>query len=134
MKTLGIGIVGARYGARMHYANFQKLPHGLVEIRGVCSLTMESAESFAQDAEVAFVTTNLDELLDREDIDIIDICTPPATHHEIAIRAAEKGKHIIMEKPLTGYFGEPGDPEPIQGISPLFPVQQKIYNGRPALR
>jgi hypothetical protein len=51
MKTLGIGIVGARYGARMHHANFQKLPHGLVEIRGVCSRTMESAEFFARDAE-----------------------------------------------------------------------------------
>ena len=48
MKTLGIVIVGSRYGARMHYANFQKLPHGLVEIRGVCSQTMESAESFAR--------------------------------------------------------------------------------------
>ena len=113
MKTLGIGLVGARYGARMHHANFQKLPPGLVEIRGVCSRTMESAKAFARDAEVAFTTDNLDALLAREDIDVIDICTPPASHHEIAIRAADAGKHIIMEKPLTGYFGEPGDPEPI---------------------
>lgn len=113
MKTLGIGMVGARYGARMHHANFQKLPGRLVEIRGVCSHTKESAESFAKDTGIAFATTKLEELLERKDIDVIDICTPPATHHEIAIRAAEAGKHIIMEKPLTGYFGEPGDPEPI---------------------
>lgn len=113
MKTLGIGMVGARYGARMHHANFRKLPSGLVEIRGVCSRTMESAMAFAKDAGVAFATDRLDELLAREDIDVIDICTPPASHHEIAIKAAEAGKHIIMEKPLTGYFGEPGDPEPI---------------------
>jgi predicted dehydrogenase len=44
---------------------------------------------------------------------VIDICTPPALHHEFAIRAAVAGKHIIMEKPLTGYFGAPGDPAPI---------------------
>lgn len=113
MKTLGIGIVGARYGARMHHANFQRLPVGMVEIRGVCSRTLESATAFARDTGVPFVTDNLDELLAREDIDVIDVCTPPASHHEIAIRAAEAGKHIIMEKPLTGYFGEPGDPEPI---------------------
>jgi len=113
MKTLGIGIVGSRYGARMHYANFTKLPHGLIEIRGICSRTLESAENFARDIGVSFATDNLEELLMREDIDIIDICTPPATHHEIAIRAAQAGKHIIMEKPLTGYFGEPGDIEPI---------------------
>ncbi len=112
-KPLGIGMVGARYGARMHFANFQKLPKGLVEIRGVCSLTKESAEAFGKDTGVSFVTNELDALLAREDIEVIDICTPPASHHEIAIKAAKAGKHIIMEKPLTGYFGEPGDPEPI---------------------
>ena len=113
MKTLGIGMVGARYGARMHHANFDKLPQGLVEIRGVCSRSLESAKKYAEDVGVTFVTDNLNELLAREDIDVIDICTPAATHHEIAIKAAEAGKHIIMEKPLTGYFGEPGDKEPI---------------------
>jgi predicted dehydrogenase len=44
---------------------------------------------------------------------VFDICVPPALHHEFAIRAADAGKHIIMEKPLTGYFGMAGDPEPI---------------------
>ncbi|NND04766.1 MAG: Gfo/Idh/MocA family oxidoreductase, partial [Saprospiraceae bacterium] len=112
-KTLGIGMVGARYGARMHFTNYQKMPTGLIEIRGVCSLSGESAEAFARDCGVPLITTELDDLLNREDIDVIDICTPPATHHEIAIRAANAGKHIIMEKPLTGYFGEPGDVEPI---------------------
>jgi predicted dehydrogenase len=113
MKAIGIGMVGARRGARMHLANFQNLPPGLVEIRGVCARTLESAEAFARDADVTFATGDLDALIAREDIDAIDICTPPAVHHEIAIRAAEAGKHIIMEKPLTGYFGEPGDREPI---------------------
>lgn len=113
MKTLGIGIIGARYGARMHLANYQKLPPGLVEIRGVSSLTLSSAKAFAKEAKIAFATDDLEALLKRPDIDVIDICTPPASHHEIAIRAAQAGKHIIMEKPLTGYFGEPGDPEPI---------------------
>ncbi len=112
-KTIGIGMVGARYGARMHQANFSKLPPGQVEIRGVCSRNGESAAAFARDFNIGFDTDNLDALLSREDIDVIDVCTPPASHHEIAIRAAEAGKHIIMEKPLTGYFGEPGDPEPI---------------------
>ena len=113
MKTLGIGMVGARWGARMHHANMQSLPPGLMEIRGVCSRTRESAEAFASDIGVVFATDDFDALLARADIDVIDICTPPASHHEIAIRAAEAGKHIIMEKPLTGYFGEPGDREPI---------------------
>ena len=72
-KTLGIGMVGARYGARMHHANYMSLTPGLVEIRGVCSLTLENATSFAQDIGVAFVTTELDKLLAREDIDVMEI-------------------------------------------------------------
>jgi predicted dehydrogenase len=113
MKTLGIGLVGARYGARMHLANFAALPAGTVELRGVCARTRASAEAFARDAGIAFATDDYDALLARPDIDVIDVCAPPARHHELAIRAAAAGKHIIMEKPLTGYFGEPGDPEPI---------------------
>jgi len=113
MKTIGIGMVGARYGARMHLANFAKLPVDAVQLRGVCSRTKESAAALAKDADVAFVTDDYGALLARPDIDVVDLCVPPALHHEFAVRAASAGKHIIMEKPLTGYFGEPGDPEPI---------------------
>jgi predicted dehydrogenase len=101
MKTLGSGMVGARYGARLHWANYASLPDGLVELRGVCARTRASAESFAREANVEFVPA----LLARRDIDVVDICTEPASHHELAIRAARAGKHIIIEKPLTGYFG-----------------------------
>jgi predicted dehydrogenase len=113
MKTLGIGMVGARYGARMHLANYAKLPKGFVEVRGICAQSKASADALAQEANIAFVTDDFAALLAREDIDVVDLCVPPALHHAFAIRAAEAGKHIVMEKPLTGYFGEPGDPEPI---------------------
>jgi predicted dehydrogenase len=134
MKTLGIGMVGARYGARMHLANYAKLSHDLVEIRGVCSLTKESASVFAKDARVAFVTDNYDVVLARKDIDVIDICTPPALHHEFAIRAANAGKHIIMEKPLTGYFGVAGDPEPIGTNVPRARMREGARNNAEAVR
>ena len=113
MKTLGLGIVGARYGARMHLANYAALPAGSVEIRGVCSRTRETAAALAAEAKIPFVTDDFAALLARPDIDAVDLCVPPALHHDFAIRAAQAGKHIIMEKPLTGYFGEPGDREPI---------------------
>lgn len=134
MKTLGIGMVGARWGARMHHANLQNLPPGLVEIRGVCSRTRESAETFARGVGVPFATDDFDALLARDDIDAIDICTPPALHHEIAIRAAEAGKHIIMEKPLTGYFGEPGDQEPIGRHVPRARMREGARRNAEAVR
>lgn len=134
MTTLGIGMVGARWGARMHHANFQNLSPGLVEIRGVCSRTLKSAEAFARDAEVSFATDDLDTLLAREDIDAIDICTPPSSHHKIAIKAAEAGKHIIMEKPLTGYFGQAGDPEPIGHHVPRARMREGARRNAEAVR
>jgi len=113
MKTLGIGLAGARYGARMHLANYAKLPRDIVEVRGVCSRTKESGGALAREFRIGFATDDFDALLARKDIDAVDICVPPALHHEFAIRGADAGKHIIMEKPLTGYFGTAGDPEPI---------------------
>jgi predicted dehydrogenase len=113
MKTLGIGLAGARYGARMHLANYAKLPRDIVEVRGVCSRTKESGGALAREFCIGFATDDFDALLARKDIDAVDICVPPALHHEFAIRGADAGKHIIMEKPLTGYFGTAGDPEPI---------------------
>lgn len=113
MKTLGIGFAGARYIARFHLESFNRLPTGVAEVRGVCSRSLEGAEAFAKPNGIPFATDSYDALLARDDIDVIDIVTPPNLHHDFAIRAAQAGKHVIMEKPLTGYFGEPGDPEPI---------------------
>jgi len=134
MKPLGIGLVGARYGARMHLANYAKLPRDVVEIRGVCSRTKESGAAFAKDAGVEFVTDDYNALLARKDVDVIDICTPPALHHEFAIRAADAGKHVIMEKPLTGYFGVAGDPEPIGSRVPRARMRQGARANAEAVR
>src|SRR3954463_9688527 len=45
-------------------------------------------------------------VLERPDIDIIDICTPGDTHAEIAVAALEAGKHVLCEKPLANSVGE----------------------------
>jgi predicted dehydrogenase len=134
MKTLGIGLVGARFGARMHLANYARLPRDLVEIRAICSKTRESADALAQEARIAFATDDFDSLLTREDIDVVDLCVPPALHHEFAIRAADAGKHIILEKPLTGYFGAPGDPEPIGSCVPGARMREGARKNAEAVR
>lgn len=97
----------------MHLESYAQLPAGLMAVRGVCARSLDNASALAREAGAAFRTSDYDELLARPDIDAVDLCVPPVLHHEFAIRAARAGKHIIMEKPLTGYFGSPGDPEPI---------------------
>ena len=134
MNPLGIGLVGARFGAKMHLANYAKLPPGAVEIRGVCARTRESAAAVARDAGVAFVTDDFGALLARSDIDVIDLCVPPALHHEFAVRAAAAGKHIILEKPLTGYFGAPGDPEPVGTAVPRARMRDGARRNAEAVR
>ena len=113
MNKIRIGMAGARFGAELHLYNYKRFRGSQVEITGVCSRSRESAEACAKKYEIPFVTTSFEELLNRPDVDVIDICVPPSLHHTFAIKAAEAGKHLIMEKPLTGYFGETGDAEPI---------------------
>jgi predicted dehydrogenase len=134
MKAIGIGLAGARFGARMHLANYAGLPPGTVEVRGICSRTGDTAEKLAGEAGIPFVTADFGKLLARPDIEVIDVCVPPALHHEFAIRAAEAGKHVIMEKPLTGYFGEPGDPEPIGRRVPRARMREGARRNAEAVR
>ncbi len=120
MNLVRIGMVGARFGASVHLQNLAPLRGTRVELVGICSKSRESAEACARRWNIPFVTTELAALLDRKDVDAVDLCVPTALHHAFAIQAAEAGKHIIVEKPLTGYFGEPGDPEPIGDRVPRF--------------
>src|SRR3972149_11803040 len=113
MDVVRIGMVGARSGATVHLQNLAALRGTRVQVTGICSQSRESAEACARRFEIPFVTTDLAALLDRKDVDAVDLCVPNALHHTFAIQAAAAGKHVIVEKPLTGYFGEPGDPEPI---------------------
>ena len=48
-------------------------------------------------------------MLEDDQINVIDICTPPYVHTEMIIKALQKGKNVICEKPLSGYFGNPGE-------------------------
>ncbi len=58
-------------------------------------------------------TFNFEDMLQDPEIDIIDICTPPYLHATMIESALKAGKHVICEKPLTGYFGESEDDLPI---------------------
>jgi hypothetical protein len=47
-------------------------------------------------------------LADEQNLDVVDLCVPTYVHAEYIVRAAQAGKHVIVEKPLTGYCGEMG--------------------------
>src|SRR5262249_7754391 len=68
---------------------------------------------FARKHRIRTTHRDFGALLADNEIDVVDICTPPALHAGMIIAAVEAGKHVICEKPLTGYFGRDGDRTPI---------------------
>jgi len=80
--------------------NFFDVPYEPV-LKVACGLEDTEAKAFARTWGYESHCTDWQEVLERDDIDIVDICTPNFTHAEIAIAAAEAGKMIVCEKPLA---------------------------------
>lgn len=106
MDRIGIGIIGSRFAADLHAHALSKIRGGKCEIVAVCSRTRESAEAFARKFAVPHVYTDHRAMLARKDVHLVDLVLTTDLHHTMAIDAADAGKHIICEKPLTGCFAE----------------------------
>src|SRR3954464_6226579 len=102
-KTVRAGIVGSGFAARFHYDALQHVFSTKVEIVGVYSVAKAEAEEYANSRNLAIFDT-LETMIDA--CDLIHVCTPPITHEPIVVAALKKNKHVIVEKPLTGYFGD----------------------------
>jgi predicted dehydrogenase len=76
-----------------------------VRLAAVCSRTRADVEKFAKHHDIPRSFTDVRELVECVDVDLVDVCSTTDSHHEIAIAAARAGKHVIVEKPLTGFFG-----------------------------
>jgi predicted dehydrogenase len=100
MATMGVGIVGAGWVAGEHINSFQKNPH--TEVRAICSRTKEGAAAKAAECGVeAAVYDDFEAMLQRDDIDIVSIATPPNLHRGQAVAAAQAGKHLLLEKAMA---------------------------------
>lgn len=106
MKKIGIGMIGSRFSADLHVRALEKMRGERCDYVAVCSRNRESAEAFAKLFHIPHVFTDYRQLLARQDIKVVDLCLSTDLHHKMAIEAAEAGKHVICEKPLTGFFGE----------------------------
>ena len=106
MDTIGIGFVGSKFAAELHAIGLSKLRGSKCEIVAVCSKTRESGEQFAGKFKIPHVYTDYRAMLERKDIQLVTLPVVTSLHHSVAIDAADAGKHIIVEKPLTGCFCE----------------------------
>ncbi len=106
MKTIRVGIVGAGFAGRFHTECLRRVYGVEVTVAGVTSRRAESRSAFGRAHSVPVFDTP-EAMLPH--IDVLDVCSPPYAHADAIIAAANAGKGVICEKPLTGYFGPPGD-------------------------
>jgi len=98
MSELSIGVVGAGYWGKNIVRNFSRVRDArLVRVADLSEANRARAVDLAPGAEI---TSDFDSLL-ASDIDAVAVCTPAATHYELARAALDAGKHVFVEKPLT---------------------------------
>lgn len=106
MKKLNIGLIGYGFMGKAHSNAFRqvnhffKLEHELV-LKAVCARNEDNVRTFANEAGWESYETDWRKLVERDDIDVIDIAAPNNMHREIALAAAAAGKIIWCEKPLA---------------------------------
>ena len=98
---LNVGIVGAGLIAtKKHIPSILKLKNKL-NLVAICDQNLEVAQIIAKKYNIKSAYKNISDMLENEDIDLIDICTPPFTHSEVAITSLMKGAHVMIEKPMA---------------------------------
>ena len=105
-KDLRVGMIGYGFMGRAHTNAYKQVgqffpSNHRVVLKAACARDAGKVKGFADQWGYESVETDWRKLVERKDIDVIDICTPNNLHKEIALAAAANGKAILCEKPLA---------------------------------
>lgn len=127
-KRYKVGIIGCGIGKAHIEEGY--VPHSdKFEVAVLCDLNAERLNAVADEFGIEGRTQSSDELMAMTDIDIIDICAPPAIHTKLILQALAAGKHVICEKPLTGSLAEVDEVMAAEKVAKgvLMPIFQYRY-------
>ena len=113
MTSLGIAIIGCGFAGNFHSNAWTKVNYIDIKLKAAVDNDVARAEALKEKWGYEYATADYDKVLADPEIDIIDIALPPFLHLPFAYKAMEAGKHVICDKPLTGYFGKEGDEKPV---------------------
>ncbi|MCR3907025.1 MAG: Gfo/Idh/MocA family oxidoreductase [Tenericutes bacterium] len=101
MNKLKVGIVGSGFIAKKrHIPAFLRLKKNVC-LSAVCDLNLELAKDVAQEFGIPNVYSDLSDMLANEQLDIVDVCTPPKIHAPVALEAMKSGCNVLLEKPMA---------------------------------
>ncbi len=103
-EAMGVAVVGAGYWGPNLVRNIQNSPR--MRLRWVCDLDIERARRVTGPYSTVQTTSSLDDLLEDPDVTAVAVATPAATHADVAMRALDAGKHVLVEKPLASSAAE----------------------------
>lgn len=98
-NQVGFGVIGTGVWGETHLMAYSSAPQ--IKLVGACDKNEQLGRQRAQQYGAEFFTTDYRELLARDDIKAVSVVTPDFLHPEVAIAAAEAGKHVLIEKPMA---------------------------------
>src|SRR5215211_4050767 len=102
-RRVRVGVLGAGRWAQMaHLPSWARDPR--TELVAVCDIEPQLARDAATKFGIPHAATDYHDVVNRDDIDVVDVCTPSHTHFEQAMAALEAGKHVLCEKPVAFDF------------------------------
>ena len=130
-RVFNVGVVGCGIG-RSHIVEGYRPNADKFNVLALCDLNVERMTAVADEFGVERRLASFDDLLAMDDIDVIDVCTPPGLHYPMVTAALKAGKHVICEKPLVGSLAQVDEIMALEKSSPgmLMPVfQYRFGNG-----
>lgn len=112
MQEIRIGIIGFGFMGKTHTYGYKTIPlyyNNLpfkIKLVGVCDANKEIAERAKETLDFEFATDNPDDIFNRKDIDVIDVCTPNIYHKDAVVKALAAGKNVYCDKPLATSYEE----------------------------
>jgi predicted dehydrogenase len=110
-RVLGVGMVGYAFMGRAHSQAWRTVGHVFdlpltPRMAAICGRDPAAVAAAAGRLGWPATETDWKRLIERDDVDLVDVCTPGSSHAEISIAALEAGKHVLCEKPLANTVEE----------------------------
>jgi predicted dehydrogenase len=125
MTKIRIGLAGCGFVSELHMYAYRRVYGVNVEVKAVAARG-DHVVDFARRHQIPTAYRSFRELIADSEIDVVDICTPPNLHAAMIVEAMQAGKHVICEKPFSGYFGRDGDTAPIGKNVPKARMYERV--------